>query len=302
MAGALAVPERHGDTAALAAAWADQTVALRLAGAGHAPPEIGAHLRRSFLGAMGRAASPAAEAGRPCDWDPPCALDVFRREQLRGPKGDGLPKPYVLAAWSDGPDLAVTLRIFGMAIDWAMAAAEALVAGIGTILPWGRVLPGAGGTPVIAGREIGLYRIVADPPPNAARLVFLSPMDATGTDAMAQPWTILSRALRRADALSRWNGMALDDEVAAAIAAGLRDLEYDVTGLRPGRYASPNRHGQARQDPTLAGQLIVRGDLSDIWPVLRIAERAHIGRHAVEGLGRIRLETVEAPPPCTKEE
>ncbi len=118
-------------------------------------------------------------------------------------------------------------------------------------------------------------------------------MDASGADAVAKPHTILARALRRSDALGRWNGVALDPAVGAALAGRLRDFDYDLTALRLGRYASPNRHRQARQDPTLAGSLFVRGDLSDIWPLLRIAERAHIGWHAVEGLGRVRVEAIE---------
>jgi len=106
------------------------------------PVGIGAHLRRSFLGAMGAAASAAAQRGEPCSWDPPCAFDVFCREQLRGPRGDGLPKPYVLQVHPDGGDLIVGLRVIGMANDWYMAAAEAMVAGINTILPWSRLYPG----------------------------------------------------------------------------------------------------------------------------------------------------------------
>ncbi len=293
LARVLSQPDVVAGAAGLALSWADQTLTLRLRGAGRAPADIGGHLRRSFLGALGPGASPEAQAGRPCCWEPPCALDVFRREQLRGPRGDGLPKPYVIAAWPEGRDLIVTLRVIGMAIDWAMAAFEAMVVGIGSILPWSKLLPELNGPPEIASRQIDFHRIALTDPPAALRLSFLSLMDASGTDAQAEPHTVLARALRRADALSRWNGMALDPDVATGISAGLRQLDYDTSALRPGRYSSPNRHRQTRQDPALGGGLLVRGDLTDIWPALLIAERAHIGRKAVEGLGRVRLERLE---------
>ncbi|MCW2303558.1 hypothetical protein M2324_001955 [Rhodovulum sulfidophilum] len=64
------------------------------------------------------------------------------------------------------------------------------------------------------------------------RLVILSPMGATGGDAMAQPWTILSRALRRADALSRWNGAALD--YARSSAFDISGTEYVWRSSAPG--------------------------------------------------------------------
>lgn len=122
----LSRPEVVASADALISASFDQTIALRLRGAaGGIAPD--AHLRRSFLAALGPAASEAARSGKPCTWDPPCALDVFCREQLRH-KGAGLPKPYVLWAERHEEDLVIRLRVFGMANDWFAAAAEALAA------------------------------------------------------------------------------------------------------------------------------------------------------------------------------
>lgn len=101
---------------------------------------FGAHLRRSFLGALNPGASPAVRVGAPCPWDPPCALDVFQREQLRA-GGDGLPKPYVLSWQQKGPALAVTLRVFGIACDWFPAAVEAMTAALHDRLSWDNALP-----------------------------------------------------------------------------------------------------------------------------------------------------------------
>ncbi len=288
LAGVLARPDRV-DASGLGQAWYDQSFVFRLHGAGRAPADIGGHLRRSFLGALGRGASPAARANAPCPWDPPCALDVFGREQLRGPRGDGLPKPYVIRAWPRGADLTVELRVFGMANDWAMAAAEALVVGLREILPWRRLLPAGSGAPEVITRETHVTHLSLPPVPGSVRLVFLSPVDGTGRDVLAEPHRLISRMIRRVDAVSRWNGVALDDETGRTLARHAAGLHYDTSALRPGRYASPNRHRQARHDPTFSGQLTIHGDLAPLWSILHVATRCHIGRHAVEGLGAFQI-------------
>lgn len=134
----LATPEKVDSLDVLASRWRDRDVRLLIGPIGPATSAFGAHLRRSFLAALGPSASPAARAGRPCTWQPPCALDVFLREQLRV-KGDGLPKPYILFWRQEGQFMEVTLRIFGTACDWAPAAAEALVAAMAS-LPWTKAL------------------------------------------------------------------------------------------------------------------------------------------------------------------
>ncbi len=281
------------DAQTLAAAWHDRTCVLRLEGAGQGvPADIGGHLRRSFLGALGRGASPEAQASRPCTWEPPCALDVFRREQLRGPKGDGLPKPYLIRAWQRGRDLCVMLRVVGMANDWSMAAVEALTLGIREILPWGRCVRGMSAPPLVAGRSIEIHEIAPDAVPERVALRFLSPVDASGAPIAERPHSLLTRLIRRADAMSRWNGVALSHETGRELARHAAGLDYDLTGLRPGHYQSPNRHGQLRRDPALFGQIVIGGDLAPLWPILQIGARCHIGRHAVEGLGAYRLDPV----------
>ncbi len=284
------VRERPSD---LAEAWVEQGITLRLDGAARVAPGFGAHLRRSFLGALGSGASAEAQTGRPCSWEPPCALDVFCREQLRGPAGDGLPKPYVLRYWSDGADLWVSLHVFGMAIDWASAAAEAFVAGLRSILPWRYALRGSEAMPAILSREMVAQRIEPVPPPRTVRLVFCSPMDVSGRNPVLEPWTILARMIRRVDGVSRWNGVALDPDAGRALAGHVRELDYNLSGLKRGWHDSPNRKFEARRDPVVTGALTVTGNLDPIWPILQVAERCHAGRHAVEGLGWLRLVAVE---------
>ncbi|TRD14810.1 hypothetical protein FEV53_18345 [Palleronia caenipelagi] len=54
--------------------------------------------------------------------------------------GDGLPKPFVMLADVDGPDLIAGLRIFGFAIDWMPAADHAFVDALRHRLPWKRLV------------------------------------------------------------------------------------------------------------------------------------------------------------------
>lgn len=279
----------------LAKAFFDQSAEFHLGGCGYsAPVGIGAHIRRSFLGALGPGASPAAMDAQPCTWDPPCALDVFRREQLRGGRGDGLPKPYVIDCRSDGDDLIVTLRVFGMANDWFMAASEAMVVGIRTILPWQRLYAGRSAVPRILSRQVQTVPLPHFPEvAKAVRLVFVSPTDTGGADPVAHPHRLLSRLLRRVDGLSRWNGIGLEDGAGRAFANHVKTLTYDTSEIRCGGYLSPNARGQRRKKTTMTGALGIRGDIASIWPVLAMGERCHMGRAAVEGLGAFRVEVVE---------
>ncbi len=101
--------------------------------------------------------------------------------------------------------------------------------------------------------------------------------------------------IRRVEAVSRWNGVALEDETGRALARHAAGLCHDISDLRPGRYASPNCHRQARHDPTLSGHLTIHGDLAPLWPILHVATRCHIGRHAVEGLGAFQIADTGTP-------
>ena len=174
----LAAPDRVERLADLAQGWRDQEVVVTLAPVASADDGFGAHLRRSFLAALAPGASAPARAGRACPWDPPCALDIFLREQLRV-GGDGLPKPYVLCWQQTGPQIAVTLRLFGTACDWAPAAAEALVAGLTGILPWPRALPGQHSPPAILDRQMPQLPL-PDLPDAPLTLCLITPMDDEG--------------------------------------------------------------------------------------------------------------------------
>lgn len=284
----LLAAETAPDVAQIARAWHDQTVTYQLSGAARLlRHDLGGHLRRSFLGALGRGASLAAQNNLPCPWDPPCALDVFLREQARGPRGDGLPKPYVIFTDTEGPDLFVSLRVFGMANDWFMVAAEAFLLGMREILPCQRLF--GCNLPAVSGREISqVSGLEFARDATTAILEFTGPVDAAGKGGPAEP-SLLSRLLRRVDGLARWQGLALSPNHGRALAALIADLDFSQSHLRAGQYLSPSKKSRMRRHPTLTGTLVVKGPLAPLLPVMAIGARCHMGRAAVEGLGRYRM-------------
>jgi len=291
LARVLAAPDPVTTFSDLARQWHDMRLRVVLADAACAyEPGFGNHVRRSFLGALGPGASPQARLGQPCSWDPPCTLDVFGREQLRGASGDGLPKPFALYVWPEGDDLCIELTVFGMACDWLHAAAEALGVGLLTILPWARVTGGKlSGPPQIKDRFVTAVSGLNDnAPSDSFELVLDSGLDASGR-AGADPSSLLAAALRRVDAVARWQNCAVAPETGRGLAEALRHVGYEGTSLRKARIEMPNRHKQARSYSAVEGVIKIQNAPSELWPALRIAERCQIGRGTVWGLGRFSI-------------
>ena len=282
------------DLSAIASAWHDQTVSFSLKGAATAvSPEFGNHIRRSFLGALGRGASEAAAKGRPCTWDPPCALDVFLREQIRGPHGDGLPKPYVIAIDRQGRDMIVSLTVFGMACEWFYLAAEALTDGVRRILPWEKATRGrVPHPPEILDRVCSVSSgLDLSAPPSKLLVNLASPLDIS-RDKSKNAAAFLGKALRRVDALARWQGLSLDADAGREIAIQLKGAVVHPANISAEVFESPNAERQKRKQTVLRGSFSVESHLELTWPLLRLAERSHIGRGATQGLGKIDLQTL----------
>ena len=285
----LATPDRVASLFAIAENWRDLDCHITLAPLPPAPASFGAHLRRSYLAALAPGASDAARNGQPCPWDPPCALDLFLREQLRV-GGDGLPKPYVLFWDQQGQVMQVTLRLFGTACDWSAAAFDAMTAALRD-LPWGKVLHCP--PPVILHRAVSPAPWL-DLPNGAVSLRLVSPMDDEGSarpdrDPAAR---LLSRALRRVDALARWQGMALEEDAMRALTAQAHQVCVVGCRLAPAQYISPNCKGEKRVSRALVGEIDLPPLSEDLRTLLALAQRCHVGRHTNEGLGRIGLYVV----------
>lgn len=287
-------PEPIGSAADLVRRWREGELRLRLAGIGKCVrPDFGAHLRRSFLGALAAGASGPARAGLPCPWDPPCAFDVFRREQISIGPGRGLPKPYTFVFRPHGEDLLISLRVFGIACDWLPAAAEGLIAGLAMHLPWAREVKGVQAMPPVLARELRPVDLEPAFPEGRLRLHLLTPAEVPETWSLAPGHLgaqICRLAIARTEAMARWQALTLAPEALARLAAAADTIMAEVSGLSEARHLSPNRRGEARKDRALSGWVDLIGDLTELGPVFQIVERCNLGRKANEGLGSLLLE------------
>ena len=285
----LAEPTYVEDFFTLAQNWHDMRLTLTLANAAPAAQiDFGAHIRRSFLGALGPGASPAARSNRPCNWDPPCTLDVFNREQWRTAKG-GMPKPFSLHIHPDGRNLCIELTVFGMACDWFHAAADAMTIGLLTILPWTKATHGRiTGPPVILDRQVSLSAGLETPAQSKRMILdFPNGLDVSGREG-ASPVALVSAAVKRVNMVSRWQGLVVPDDIAAKLIADARRSKFDGC-LDIFELITPNRFEQKRQNKIGKGAVSVSDFPKDLIAAMSIAERCQMGRGTAWGLGRFVL-------------
>ncbi len=270
-----------------------QTVTLRLRNVGHIDQlALCGHARRSYLGALGRAASSSARQKLPCPWDPPCALDVFRREQLRT-RGDGLPKPYLLFATAQGADMLLHLRVFGMANDWFPSAIDGLIVGLREILPWQKLDRNIRACPQLVDRFIRVEETVETRQASSLRLS-LNNVEITDSDPLNEPHKLMGRLMRRVDGVSRWCGVALDPETTWRLTQQFAEFDYGVIGGSTRVYFSPNAKGQARKKTLFSGTIEVIGDVTVLRTLAFLGQLSHLGRGVVEGLGRVEVDAISS--------
>lgn len=137
IAARLLAPARKVVPETLAREWFHQIITARLEGLGAlaSHPRLLARVRGALGDRLEARASAETIAGAPCPWEPPCALDVFFREQIRAGR-HGLPKPFVLSAEALGRNLLVHATIFGFACDWTMSVRDALAEALRDWLRW----------------------------------------------------------------------------------------------------------------------------------------------------------------------
>ena len=293
----LDTPAREISLAELAASWFQQTVEVQIPGygamAGHR--KLLPFIRRAWGTELMKGASNEALNEQPCPWLPPCALDVFFREQLRRGK-HGIPKPYVLAADRQGQDLAVKLGVFGLACDWLPAVVERLVEALRTGVSWnilgrGLFLPafeiGQVRTGTIEGLEGGDV-------PQAVELAFITPVDASGKhDILDEPHSLVGRLARRIDGLARWQDARIDADW-SALSHHWRGLDYWTQELAPDSTARWSQRQRSNLvNAALSGRMTISGDLAPVWPLIQIGQLCHVGRGAVTGQGRYVAEWLE---------
>jgi hypothetical protein len=286
----LAQPARKVDLATLGEVWFVQSIEARL-------PMMGVLLGRTDVlpkvrGAWGRAlmagASQDALEGRPCPFDPPCALDVFFREQGRT-GSQAIPKPYLFEMDREGPDLIVRLKIFGFASDWAPLAAERLVEALNGHVDW-RGLSGMARlkSPKVVDLRTatteGVVPIAAGP---IARVSLLTPFEDAGSNMLDEPWGFVARAARRVSGMARWHDAEIDtswDELSTA----WKSCDFDLSSCRSQHVGRASR-GRVFSQSALVGEIAMSGPVEPFWPILLIGSTVGAGRGAVHGLGRFAL-------------
>jgi CRISPR-associated endoribonuclease Cas6 len=288
----LAAPARRLSLATLTESWFEARIVARIAGHGALAHDL--RLLRRIRGGIGgvlmEAASPDALAGRPCPWNPPCALDILFREQGRS-GAHGIPKPYVLAADRRGQDLLLSMTLFGFAADWASVASHALAATIQHRIDWRGQRPEFFMPPRLE-CDIVITSVDSLPLPSLRSTVeieLMTPMSAEGDEPLERPATFFARLARRVEGLALWQDAAIDEDW-QFLGKAWNALSYDTRDLR--RTTAERRSGKAREDfttETVEGTLRISDMTPELWPLLVLGRSTHVGKGASEGFGRYLL-------------
>lgn len=294
------------------AAWSHDEIEVRLAGmADFADCPSLLNKTRGALGCVLLAsASEAVRDRRPCNWTRPCAAEVFfgARPLVRvGDHDSEIAKPFVLAAEAVGADLAIRLRVFGLARDWSGTVAEALVAALRDEVRWHLLARDlARPAPCVTVIEgVRLATLIGLPPPTAApataEIAFRTPISAARGDPGRDAGLLSAAMARRLALMAPWHQVS-----AAAIHPAL------VAALAFVERATPVRRQDHEQKSTLAGhrylnrtsapaRLALAGPSVATVTALRMSELTHVGRGASLGLGSFVLTLSIAEPKSTPE-
>lgn len=287
--------ERQVTLAELAEIWCRHTIEVRLKGLGKlvAEPALAGKVRGAFGVALMAGASAEAIDGRPCSFDPPSAFETLFRKQGRLTAGLDLPGPWVLGLDVKRGDLIVSLSIFGFAIDWAPAAAEALTRALRELVEWPPAISRRAPSLEIVSRRattvIGCEAIRAG---GAVEIEIVSPLVLTGRDLRSQPESLITGLGTRISGLARWHDVSIDDKVDwAALKSAAASLSYDIADAAPVRWSrGSNRQGRAIPMSGLMGRLTITGEISpDIALLLALGATCAAGADTAMGCGRYRV-------------
>jgi hypothetical protein len=274
----------------LADRWFRQTIVLRCAGQARAvgDPRLPGWLRGGFGQALMRGASAAALADRPCNFSPPCALDVLFRSQGRLRRDLDMPPPYVLTVGEDGDDTLLRLTVFGFACDWIDAAAEAF-----TVAARGTSPPGLRGSRLEpTDRAVQTAeRVAIGGQPERVILEFVSPVTFRDHKGVAySSRRLLMAMVSRVTALARFQ----DCDVAgdwAELARRAEDVRLDGSDLRwvDWEQGSSRNGGRKRPMEGQIGHVVLSGQLAAFLTPISLASTCHVGSHAALGQGAFRV-------------
>lgn len=291
----LLTPERQVNLAELGEIWCHHTISFRLRGyaALLSEPAFLGRVRGAFGVALMAGASQAAIDGRPCTFEPPCAFEALFRKQGRMTPGLDLASPWILTSDVRRSDLVVSLRLFGFAVEWAPAAAEAMTRSLRELVEWPASHEKARRAPDIAARRA--VTIVGSPaasPAEVLELEFLSPLVVSARDPRTCPEILLPGLGSRLSALARWHDVALEERVDWKRLKGeAASLEYSFSETSELKWQRKS-HRQGKTIPMggLLGRLTIAGALSDdVRCMLALGETCGAGADTALGCGRYRL-------------
>lgn len=203
----------------------------------------------------------------------------------------GRARPFAIDADVVGDEVWVVLRLFGDAGFWIDQCGKALL----RALEKGVALRANGRNRVgfeILDARIG--RVAAALPPkncSAATVTCLTPVSVrSGRSMIAQPQTILYSTVSRVRGLEPWLGISITADWARLhrTCMGGTVTEDETIAYRQTRNSQRQRDRLIQMDGLL-GHCTIVGNLSEMAPLLALADYVHIGSHAALGLGRVRV-------------
>lgn len=200
--------------------WQVSVVSATCSGAAHRCADAATPKRiwGALQTALHALASPEAQAGGRCSWHPISAFDLLHNDWGRHGDGRGIPKPFSLSARPSGPDMVISVLLFGAACAARAEVGAALVAGLRRGID-GR----AGGAPQnITARRIASPTGVAPMPEKTGPeqtgpeqtgpvvLQFLTPASVREGDRDHwAPFGVIKGIIGRVTGMARWHGVSL---------------------------------------------------------------------------------------------
>jgi hypothetical protein len=291
----LRAPAEAVGLAAFCARLQAHRIRVRLEGLAPAASDLA--LAGRLRGALGnilvRTASPEAAAGRPCPWHPPSAFEALFRKQGRMTPGTDFPSPWVIGVTPRRGDLDVTLTLFGIATEWAPAAAEALVEACACI-DWRAAAKVFVPAARVVERRVDHVTIAELPNSTGAMvLTFMSPLVGSSKDPVEAPASAFTSLGLRLEGLARWHGLTL----APVDWRTLADLLISAAWTWSEADIVTWQRGSQRQDQWIGmkgvlGSLHVDADpdtMRAIAPLLQLGSITHVGADVAFGCGRYSM-------------
>lgn len=247
-------------------------------------------IRRAWGHELRKAASETGYDAQVCTWEPPCARDIFFREQFRFNARHGLPKPFALSIDLARSTMVIRLALFGAAIDYVYAARETMATALRFGVDWQDGPESRSDRPKLALMDcrISTPKLPFESVPDLATLSFVTPMRVT-TDLRSDPSSIIAGLARRTGNLLIWMDAMLEVEW-ESLSSCWKKLEYSIEQNEELSVPQVSRRqGKKYEANAAALRISISGNITPIWPFLVAGTSSHAGSGATYGFGRYNL-------------